>query len=78
MRARGGHADDKEDRSLWEDITSAPLPDGCWCSVLTESQTKFQAVLLQGKPDCSTTACLPRRAQKEKIMIDIQKNNLTY
>lgn len=61
-----------------EDITSPPLPDSCWCSVLTDSQTKFQAVLLQGKPDGSTTACLPCRAQKEKIMIDIGKNNMTY
>lgn len=61
-----------------EDISSPPLPDGGWCSVLTESQTKFQAVLLRGKPDCSTAACLPRRAQKEKIVIDIGKRNLTY
>lgn len=61
-----------------EDITSPPLPDSGWRSVLTESQAKFQAVLLRGKPDCSTTACLPPRAQKEKIVIEIGKKNLTY
>lgn len=61
-----------------EDIISLPPLDSCLCSVFTESQTKFQAVLLWEKPDCSTIACLLHRAQKEKIMIDMGKNNLTY
>lgn len=61
-----------------KDITSVPLPGSSWSSVLIESQTKFQAVLLQGKTDGSTVVCLPHRAPKKKIMIDIGKNNLTY
>lgn len=41
-----------------EDILSRPVLDSGWCSVLAESQTKFQAVHLGGKPDCNSAACL--------------------
>lgn len=60
------------------DILSVPVLDSGWCSVLTESQTKFQAVHPGEKPDCNTTACLPCKAQKEKLVIENGKNNLTY
>lgn len=61
-----------------EDILSRPALDSGWCSVLAEPQTKFQAVHLGGKPDCNTTASLPCRAQKEKLVTDTAEKNLTY